>query len=77
MTGDAESRNFEMNRARALKSRAFRWTIFLILDAMLAAGSALLELIPFVVGYWLALGCGLGSIGTTIIYFVAHGEVRE
>lgn len=77
MAGDAKSGDFEKNRASALKSRAFRWTIFLILVAMLAAGTALLELIPFVVGYWLTLGCGLGSIGTTTIYFVAHGEQRE
>lgn len=77
MTGDTSPRELDVDRARGLKSRAFRWNIGLVLAAMLAVGAAFLELLPLAVAYWLALGLGLGSIGATIVYFVAHQEQRE
>lgn len=77
MTGDTSSGELDLGRARGLKSRAFRWSIGLVLAAMLAVGAAFFELLPLAVAYWLALGFGLGSIGATVVYFVSHQEQRE
>lgn len=63
--------------ARALKARAFRWNLCLVVGAMLTVGAALLELLPISVAYWLGLVLGLGAIGAMVVYFAAHQEQRE
>ena len=63
--------------SRALKARAFRWNLCLVVGAILTVGAAFFELLPILVAYWLGLGLGIGAIGAMVIYFVAHQELRE
>lgn len=77
MTSEANPRDFERNRSRALKSRAFRWALLLTSLGMIAASAAILEIVPISVAYWLSLGCVLGTFGAIAVYFVAHQEQRE